>query len=128
MSADSVVSVYERLGGEVGVRALADRFYDEMERRPEVAPLLAMHVDMPRARERFFWFLSGWLGGPQLFMERIGHPRLRMRHDRFPIDADARDQWLLCMSAALEPTDLPPAVRAQLDGAFAQVANHMINR
>jgi len=123
------MSVYEQLGGEVGVRALADRFYDEMDARPEVKTLRAMHpTDLATTRERFFWFLSGWLGGPQLFMERVGHPRLRMRHAPFAVDEAARDEWLLCMRAALAPANLPPESLAQLDAAIAQLANHMINR
>ena len=123
------MTVYEQLGGEVGVRALADRFYDEMDTRPEVKTLRAMHpADLATTRERFFWFLSGWLGGPQLFMERAGHPRLRMRHGPFAVDEAARDEWLLCMRAALSPATLAPESLAQLDAAFAQLANHMLNR
>ncbi|HEY1097559.1 MAG TPA: group II truncated hemoglobin, partial [Myxococcota bacterium] len=96
MTSSEAASVYEQLGGEAGVRALADRFYDEMDRRPEVATLRAMHPpDLASTRERFFWFLSGWLGGPPLFLERVCHPRLRMRHFAVAIDVEARDQWLL---------------------------------
>lgn len=123
------MTVYEQLGGEAGVRALSDRFYDEMDARTEVKTLRAMHpADLGTTRERFFWFLSGWLGGPPLFAERVGHPRLRMRHAAFAVDEAARDEWLLCMRAALAPTKLEPAVLAQLDRSFAQLANHMINR
>jgi hemoglobin len=123
------VSVYELLGGEEGVRALANRFYDEMDRRPEVATLRAMHPDdLSTTRERFFWFLSGWLGGPQLFVERVGHPRLRARHFPFAVDAAARDEWMLCMRSALAPAGLEADVLEKLDAAFAQLANHMINR
>jgi len=123
------VSVYELLGGEDGVRALANRFYDEMDRRPEVATLRALHpADLSTTRERFFWFLSGWLGGPQLFMERVGHPRLRARHFPFAVDEAARDAWLLCMRAALVPAALEADVLEKLDAALAQLANHMINR
>ena len=123
------MSVYELLGGEDGVRALANRFYDEMDRRPEVATLRALHpADLSTTRERFFWFLSGWLGGPQLFMERVGHPRLRARHFPFAVDEAARDAWLLCMRAALVPAALEADVLEKLDAALAQLANHMINR
>ena len=119
---------FERLGGEVAVRRLADRFYDLMD-RPEVAALRALHpARLDRSRDKLAWFLSGWLGGPQLYVERYGHPRLRARHLPFAIDGRARDQWMACMRQALAEQVADEALRASLDGALDRLATHMINQ
>lgn len=82
---------YEIIGGEQGARDLANRFYDIMATDPYAKPLYDMHPQpLDRIRQVFFEFLSGWLGGPDLFAEKYGHPRLRMRHMPFPIDQDLR--------------------------------------
>ena len=123
-------SPYEFIG-EAGVRGLAERFYDHMDaHEPALAALheLENGRGAPKVRERFFWFLSGWLGGPQMYMERIGHPRLRMRHARVAIDQEMRDAWMHCMSAALNAIDMPPAVRDFLRTRFDEVATFLINR
>src|SRR5690606_17629970 len=86
---------YEPLGGEAGIRSLVARFYDLMDSSPEAAHVRALHAKSLKAsREKLFLFLSGWTGGPQLYVERFGHPRLRMRH--FPLSIGTRylDQWL----------------------------------
>ena len=94
---------YDRIGGALGVRKLVDRFYDLMEQLPAAAHIRSMHPEnMKSSREKFYEFLSGWLGGPPLFMQRRGHPRLRMRHMPFPIDDAARDAWLMCMEQAMQ--------------------------
>lgn len=121
-------SQYQQLGGEAGVRALADRFYDIMESAPEAAELLAMHPQpLTRIRQTFFEFLSGWLGGPQLFVEQYGHPRLRARHMPFTVNEQMRDQWLHCMYQALEEVVQDALLKQQLKGQFTQLAHHMIN-
>ncbi len=119
---------YQALGGDAGVRALADRFYDMMETLPELEALRRLHPpDLTASREKFYYFLSGWLGGPALYLERIGNPMLRRRHLPFPIDASMRDQWLLCMARALNALGVDATLRAQLDRGFRQVAEHMQN-
>ncbi len=126
---DAADSVYVELGGEAGVRALVDAFYDEMDRDPTVAPLRAMHpADLSESREKLFWFLSGWLGGPPLYIERKGHPRLRARHLPFAIDANAAAQWMRCMRVALSSSSLSAGTRERLDAALAQLADHMRNQ
>lgn len=120
---------YERLGGEAAVRALVDHFYDHMDRDPAVAPVRAMHAaDLGHARQKLFEFLSGWLGGPSLYIEKYGHPRLRARHLPFPVDSAARDQWMVCMRAALTETVPDVPFRLSLEQSFLQVADHMRNR
>src|SRR6185436_16249120 len=81
----------------------------------------------PTVKERFSLFLIGWLGGPQEYMERHGHPRLRMRHARVPVDASMRDAWLRCMQRALDAEQVTGAVREFLDARFADVADFLRN-
>lgn len=122
-------SLYEMLGGETGLRSLVDRFYDVMDSAPEAATIRAFHAkSLKQSREKLFMFLSGWSGGPQLYVERFGHPRLRMRHMPFAIGTVARDQWLGCMNKALEESQLDPHVVVYLKVRFAEVADFMRNQ
>ncbi|HQS91389.1 MAG TPA: hypothetical protein PK934_10190, partial [Polaromonas sp.] len=69
------------IGGEASIKALVERFYDLMDLEPGYTALRAAHGStLENARQRLFWFLCGWMGGPQHYTERFGHPRLRMRH------------------------------------------------
>jgi hemoglobin len=120
---------YEQLGGEAGVRRLVDRFYDTMDNLPEARTIRGLHAKSLKAsREKLFLFLSGWLGGPDLYSPRHGHPRLRARHLPFSIGIAERDQWMACMRKALAEEDIPQALREQLERGFWQTANHMRNR
>lgn len=122
---------YELLGGTEAVLALAERFYDIMsEREPALAQLHPCTPDGKVAREprdRFALFLVGWLGGPQDYIERHGHPRLRMRHARVAVDLAMRDAWIRCMQAAMDERGVTGPVRQFLDGRFAEVADFMRN-
>ena len=123
------ITPYEALGGEEAVRQLVERFYEHMDEDAEALTIRRMHPeDLARAQQRLFEFLSGWLGGPNLYWERHGHPRLRMRHLPFTIDAAARDAWMGCMRLALAETVADDTLRAQLDQALYNVANHMRNQ
>lgn len=120
---------YKLLGGEAGVRALVERFYDLMDMEPAYAGIRALHApNLGSAREKLFLFLSGWLGGPPLYVERHGHPRLRARHLPFAIAVAERDQWLACMGQALDDCDVDPGLKASLLEAFFQTADWMCNR
>lgn len=120
---------YQRLGGEQAVRRLVDRFYDLMDSLPEAETIRAMHpADLARSRERLFKFLSGWLGGPQLYAEEYGHPRLRARHLPFPIADAERDAWMLCMERAMNELEIDEFLRSFLLQSLRQVATHMRNR
>ena len=120
---------YERLGGEAGVRELVTRFYDYMDQLSEAQQIRALHAKSLRgSREKLFLFLSGWLGGPDLYQQKYGHPRLRARHLPFSIGRAERDQWLLCMGKALDDMAIADDLRAHLKQAFFQVADHMRNR
>ena len=127
--ADFESSLYEMLGGETGLRSLVDRFYDLMDSSPEAKTIRAFHAtSLKQSREKLFMFLSGWSGGPQLYVERFGHPRLRMRHMPFPIGVVARDQWLWCMNKALDESGLDPRLVAYLKVRFAETADFMRNQ
>jgi hemoglobin len=119
---------YDRIGGAEGVRKLVDRFYDHMSEQPIAATILKMHPEsLLGTREKFFEYLSGWLGGPQLYVEKRGHPRLRMRHFNFQIDQAAGEAWMHCMRLALEETVQDGLLREMLRGSFQRVADHMRN-
>ena len=121
--------LFPRIGGEPGVRRLVDRFYDLMDALPEARELRAIHPPvLDGSRDKLHWFLVGWLGGPPLFVERFGHPRLRARHLPFAIGARERDQWLLCMARAVDETVADAELRAFLAPSLAQLADHMRNQ
>jgi hemoglobin len=121
-------SFYQRVGGEEGTRALVDRFYDLMDTLPEARTVRAMHAtSLAVSRQKLFEFLSGWLGGPPLYIEKYGHPRLRARHLPFAIDTAARDAWLLCMHRALDELVTDVDARDKLKGGLADLADHMRN-
>ena len=84
--------------------------------------------DLSGSADKLFKFLSGWFGGPQLYMNEYGHPRLRARHLPFPIDNQARDQWLMCMEKAMTELGYDSSLKFQLMQAFTQTANHMRNQ
>ena len=120
---------YEMIGGEQGVRRLVDYFYDHMDEREEVQTVRDMHAKSLRvSRDKLFMFLSGWLGGPDLYIEKYGHPRLRARHLPFSIGKEERDQWMHCMRLALIDMQLEPKLREKLEQAFMATADHMRNR
>ena len=120
---------FEWIGGEDRVRALVDRFYDLMDIEPGYRVLRASHGStLDGARDKLFWFLCGWLGGPDHYQQRFGHPRLRMRHMPFSIGIEERDQWLACMAQAMTETGVDPALRERLQQSFFQTADWMRNR
>ncbi len=119
---------YERIGGEGKVRALVGRFYELMDTLPEAYGIRKLHQpDLQSANEKLFKFLTGWMGGPQLYVEQYGHPMLRRRHLPFPIGDAERDQWMLCMNQALNKVVEDVALRQELSAAFTKVADHMRN-
>lgn len=119
---------YDRLGGAEGVRKLVTRFYDHMSGLSEARHVLGMHPeDLGGSREKLFLFLSGWLGGPQLYVERFGHPRLRARHLPFSIDTAAAQAWMACMHKAMDECITDALLKEQLRGSFQRLADHMRN-
>ncbi len=121
-------SPFERLGGEAAVRNLVDRFYDLMDLEPAYAGLRAMHpTPLDGSRDKLHWFLCGWLGGPNHYIDRFGHPMLRARHLPYKIGNAERDQWMACMRQAMQELGTAPALAERLDQAFMGTADWMRN-
>lgn len=121
-------SHYERLGGAQGTRRLVDRFYDLMDTLPAAAGIRKLHpANLDGSREKLYLFLSGWLGGPPLYVEKHGHPRLRARHLPFAIGEAERDAWMLCMSQALDEMALDAMLCEHLKQSLWNTADHMRN-
>ncbi len=120
--------MYEAVGGQAVIDKLVDDFYFIMATDPLAADCLRTHEgkDLSESAHKLKFFLSGWLGGPQLYLENFGHPRLRMRHSPFPIGQTEAEQWLYCMKKALSQSSIAPDVEAQVFGAFVQVATMLI--
>jgi hemoglobin len=122
-------SLYELMGKEQGIRTLVDHFYDEMSTLPEARDVLEMHPkDLTTSRDKLFMFFVGWSGGPQLYIEKFGHPRLRARHLPFKIGKSERDQWLFCFQKALLKMNYPKDVSQELFKSIVRVADHMRNQ
>ncbi len=127
-AAQGAITPFERLGGEAGVRALVDRFYDLMDLEPQFAGLRALHPStLDGSRDKLFWFLCGWLGGPDLYISRYGHPRLRARHMPYRIGIAERDQWLACMMLAMQERDVDETLARRLTESFFGTADWMRN-
>jgi hemoglobin len=125
----SPATPFEWIGGEARVRALVDRFYDLMDIEPGYRELREVHGNtLDDARDKLYWFLCGWLGGPSHYEDRFGHPRLRMRHMPFKIGILERDQWLACMDQAMGETAIPQDLRARLNESFFKTADWMRNQ
>jgi hemoglobin len=125
----SRATFFEVLGGVEKVRELVERFYDIMDSDPKAAGIRAMHpADLTSSREKLFMFLTGWSGGPQLYIERYGHPFLRRRHLPFAIAESERDQWMYCMVRAMQDIGIEEPVMLKLTEALWGVADFMRNR
>jgi hemoglobin len=123
------ISLYDMIGGETGLRKLVNLFYDVMDSAPEAMKVRAIHPhDLSHSRNKFFMFLSGWSGGPPLYVEKIGHPRLRQRHMPFSIGKEERDEWLWCMDQALHEMPFDEQLIEYLTRKFTEIANSMQNR
>ena len=120
---------YELIGGDAGVRALVDRFYDLMDGVPEYHVIRKLHpADLSGSRSKLYMFLSGWMGGPQLYAEKFGHPMLRARHLPFSIGTAERDAWLACMRQAMLDTGVDESMRDFLMQSLSGTADWMRNR
>lgn len=131
MTTDSTqqTTVFEHIGGADKVRELVDRFYDLMDLEPEFGVLRALHpTPLDGSRDKLYWFLCGWLGGPDMYIERFGHPRLRARHLPYAIASVERDQWLRCMAWAMQDVGIDEALQERLMHSFFQTADWMRNK
>jgi hemoglobin len=122
-------SAFALIGGERAVRELVDRFYDLMDLEPDYAGLRALHPPtLDGSRDKLYWYLCGWLGGPQHYIERFGHPRLRARHLPFAIGIAERDQWIMCMHQAMRELSMDESLADRLAAAFFNTADWMRNK
>lgn len=118
---------FDAIGGADRVQELASVFYDVIE---DDSPVLRAMLpdDTARTRQVFSEFMSGWLGGPPLYMERHGHPQLRMRHARFDIGREEASEWMRCMRLTFDRLELDEGVRSFLDDRLGALALHLVNR
>lgn len=122
-------SIYESIGGIDKVDELVDRFYDLMAIEPIFSDLRTMHPqDLSGSREKLKFFLTGWMGGPDIYSPKYGHPMLRARHLPFKIGIKERNQWLACMYRALEECGIEGNVASQLEESFFNTADWMRNQ
>lgn len=125
----SANSHYRLMGGEQGVFRLVEHFYRIMDTDPYAATIRAMHpADLSETKAVLFDYLSGWLGGPNLYEAKRGHPRLRRRHMRFSIGETERDQWMYCMANAMNELGVEETLRSRLLAAFFKTADHLRNQ
>jgi hemoglobin len=121
-------SPFERLGGEAAVRSLVDRFYDLMDLETHYTELRALHPDaLDGSRDKLHWFLCGWLGGPNHYTDRFGHPMLRARHLPYRIAVRERDQWMACMIQAMQEQRIDETLAQKLAESFFGTADWMRN-
>lgn len=123
-----VKSPYDQIGGDQAVKRLCHLFYQIMSDTPQTVLIRSLHPsNIKNSEQKLYQFLSGWLGGPTLYTDKYGHPRLRARHLPFAIGVAERDQWLYCMAHALKKMDLDHLFIEQLMRSFAQTADFMRN-
>lgn len=122
-------TAYEMMGGEEVLRKLIKRFYEIMDTMAEAKGVRDMHpANLQGSEDKLFMFMSGWLGGPNLFQEKYGHPRLRARHLPFTIGKSERDQWMICMVQAFEDVGIQEPIRSEVLHSLLNLADHMRNQ
>ena len=125
----SSTTAYALIGGAETIRQLVDRFYDLMELEPAYLIIRQLHpADLSTSREKLYLFLTGWMGGPELYQEKYGHPMLRARHLPFPIGSTERNQWLDCMQRAMDEVAIDAPLKARLHESFFATADWMRNK
>lgn len=126
---EDLVTLYQAVGGEQTIRALSRRFYELMDTLPEASRVRAVHPpSLAGSEEKFYEYMTGYLGGPPLYIDKYGHPRLRSRHFGAAIGPVERDEWLLCFRQALEETVANPKLRALILPPIERLADHMQNK
>ncbi|MDH5484462.1 MAG: group II truncated hemoglobin [Gammaproteobacteria bacterium] len=122
-------TLFDRIGGAESLLKLVTRFYELMDQLDQASDIRQQHAsDLTNAANKLYMFLSGWLGGPSLYIEKYGHPKLRQRHLPFSIGEKERDQWMLCMYQAMDDTGLDSDLKAELGAAFYKTADFMRNQ
>ncbi len=122
---DQEQSLYEKVGGEATFRKLVDIFYTRVEADPALRPIFPESLEEGKRAQMLF--LMQFFGGPAIYSQERGHPRLRMRHSPFIIDQVARDHWLLHMLAAVDEVGIPEPARSEMRDYFERGSAFMIN-
>jgi hemoglobin len=125
------VSLYDLVGGEQGVLKLVQVFYDLVQAHPEGHQLHLLHLrgnGIAHSRVEQFNFLSGFLGGPKLYIEKHGHSNVRTMHEHVEINQQAKDAWLKCMDMAIDEVGLDTQTKNQLMSNFTVIAERLVNR
>ena len=126
---EETITLYQAIGGDPTIRALCRRFYELMDTLPEAARCRALHpADLVRSEEKLYEYLTGYLGGPPVYVEKYGHPRLRSRHFGAAIGPQERDEWILCFRRAMDETIEHPHLREIIWQPIERLAFHMQNR
>ena len=126
---EETITLYEAIGGDATVRALTRRFYDLMDTLPEAARCRAIHpADLTESEEKLYDYLTGYLGGPPIYMQKRGHPMLRRRHMVAEIGTQERDEWFLCFRQALEETVQHEKLREIIWAPIEKLGHHMQNK
>ena len=127
--AEEVITLYQAIGGDDTVKALSHRFYELMDTLPEARHVRAVHPpSLTGSEEKFYEYLTGYLGGPPLYTDKRGHPRLRSRHFVAEIGPVERDEWLLCFRQAMDETIANPTLRDIIWPPIERLAFHMQNK
>jgi hemoglobin len=125
----SEISLYDRLGSEAGVQRLVTLFYDHMDSHKAAKHIRSLHqAELSDSRQKLFEYFSGWFGGPQLFVNKYGHPRLKARHNHVTIGLEDRDAWLVCLYAAMDEMSLDKNLYKDLVEKIEPMADHMRNK
>ena len=119
------VTLYEAVGGEAYFTTLVERFYAAVADDDLLRPMYP--DDLAGAEERLRLFLIQYWGGPTTYSDQRGHPRLRMRHNPYPVDTAARDAWLRAMVDAVEAEPPAEPMRSALIEYFVRSADFMRN-
>lgn len=119
-------TLYDLVGGEATFRRLVDVFYAKIEADPVLRPMFP--DDLEASKRHQFLFLVQFFGGPATYSEERGHPRLRIRHEPFPIDRQARDHWLRHMIDAMDAVGIDEPMRSMMTDYFERASTHMINK
>jgi hemoglobin len=129
VSDEQTITLYEAIGGDATVKALCQRFYQLMDTLPEAARCRAIHpADLRESEEKFYDYITGYLGGPPIYMEKRGHPMLRRRHFVAEIGPQERDEWLLCFRQAMDETIAHEKLREIIWAPIEKLAHHMQNK
>jgi hemoglobin len=129
MTAEDTISLYDAMGGQPTILALTTRFYDLMDTEPGAARCRALHpADLSGSRAKLYDYLTGYFGGPPLYTDKYGHPRLRSRHFGAAIGPEVVQEWLMCFQLAMEDTIPNAQLRAIIFEPIERLAHHMQNR